>query len=138
MDYKDLSLVHMSTFSAASFSLTIFICSCIHEKICPNFLWQICFQMHWLKNQFLCGKEKCHMRRFVCMHNPSQKTCHTLRGWQWLLLCPYCSQLLLVHGQTSFQHSHLLSFYTSKYLCHRKLATENLVVCTTLKCPLNY
>ena len=72
--------------------------------------------------RFYLAKKECRMRKFVRVLDPSQKICHTLRGWQWLLrFCFHCSQSFLAHRQTSFQHG-FCCLYTQANI----LVTENL------------
>ena len=98
-------------------------------KICPNFMWQIHLLKNW-RASFYVEKKKCCMRMFVRVHDPSQKICHILGGWQWLLrFCIYCPWSLLAHRQTCFQHN-VCCLYTRANFCPRKLVMEKFVVWT--------
>ena len=84
--------------------MTIFVCWCTWKN-CPNFMWQIHLLKNW-RASFYVARKKCHMRKFVRVCEPSQKICHILSGWQWLLrVWLHHPQSFLAHRQTSFQHS---------------------------------
>ena len=93
----------------------------ISEKICPNSMRQTDLLKNW-RASFYVAKKNCYIRKFVRVHDPSQKTSHLLRRWQWLLrFCLHCHSSFLAHRQTSFQNG-ICCLYTRTNI----FVTENL------------
>ena len=139
MDRKDLSLVHTSTFSAASFSLIIFICSCTWGKL-PEFFVTNEFAEK-LAPQFLCGEEINVIREglFVCTTRHRKLVTYSEVGSGFFCFVPTVHCRFLRIGKRVFNIAFDVFIHEqislSQKTCHRKRATENLLVCTRLQCP---
>ena len=87
---------------------------------------------NWRASFYVAKKKMSYAKVCSCAQPDTENLLHTQRSTVASSVLSLLPWSFLPHRQTSFQHS-ICSLYTRANLCHRKLATENLLVWTRLE-----